>query len=102
MKTQSLGHYLLNQMGIKPKVEVEQKVSAPKPEKRQFLSPNQALVFFFLKDFIKENQYPPTRQEIATHFGYKSPNAAEEHLKALERKKVILLVKGTSRGIRIL
>lgn len=102
MKTQSLGQSLLNQMGIKPNVEVEQKAAITKPEKRQFLSPNQGLVLFFIKDFIKENQYPPTRQEIATHFGYKSPNAAEEHLKALERKKVIILVKGTSRGIRIL
>lgn len=44
---------------------------------------------------------PPTRAEIATAFGFKSPNAAEEHLRALARKGVIELVGNTSRGIRL-
>ncbi len=44
---------------------------------------------------------PPTRAEIASELGFKSANAAEEHLKALARKGVIELVSGTSRGIRL-
>ena len=44
---------------------------------------------------------PPTRAEIAAELGFKSPNAAEEHLQALARKGVIELVGGTSRGIRL-
>lgn len=44
---------------------------------------------------------PPTRAEIATALGFKSANAAEEHLKALARKGAIELVSGTSRGIRL-
>jgi repressor LexA len=44
---------------------------------------------------------PPTRAEIATELGFKSANAAEEHLQALARKGVIELVSGTSRGIRL-
>ena len=44
---------------------------------------------------------PPTRAEIATELGFRSANAAEEHLQALARKGVIELVSGTSRGIRL-
>src|SRR5690606_19721292 len=44
---------------------------------------------------------PPTRAEIAAELGFKSANAAEEHLQALARKGVIELVSGTSRGIRL-
>ena len=57
-------------------------------------------------DYIKHHQadtgFPPTRQEIATHMGFRSPNAAEEHLRALHRKNVIEVISGTSRGIRVL
>jgi repressor LexA len=45
---------------------------------------------------------PPTRAEIAQRLGFRSPNAAEEHLKALQRKGVIEIVSGASRGIRLL
>ena len=45
---------------------------------------------------------PPTRAEIAKELGFRSPNAAEEHLKALARKGVIEILSGTSRGIRLL
>ncbi len=45
---------------------------------------------------------PPTRAEIAQHMGFRSPNAAEDHLRALARKGIIELVPGTSRGIRLL
>ena len=44
---------------------------------------------------------PPTRAEIAAELGFKSPNAAEEHLQALARKGAIELLGGTSRGIRL-
>ncbi len=50
---------------------------------------------------ISQTGAPPTRAEIATKFGFKSANAAEEHLQALARKGVIELVSGTSRGIRL-
>lgn len=45
---------------------------------------------------------PPTRAEIASRMGFKSPNAAEDHLRALARKGIIELIPGTSRGIRLL
>lgn len=45
---------------------------------------------------------PPTRAEIAQRLGFRSPNAAEEHLKALARKGAIEIVSGASRGIRLL
>ncbi len=44
---------------------------------------------------------PPTRAEIARTLGFKSPNAAEEHLRALQRKGVIDLIPGASRGIQL-
>ena len=50
---------------------------------------------------IETTGAPPTRAEIATEFGFRSHNAAEEHLRALARKGVIELVGGTSRGIRL-
>lgn len=50
---------------------------------------------------IASNGAPPTRAEIAAEFGFRSPNAAEAHLRALERKGVIDLVSATSRGIRL-
>ena len=50
---------------------------------------------------IETTGAPPTRAEIATEFGFRSHNAAEQHLRALARKGVIELVGGTSRGIRL-
>jgi repressor LexA len=44
---------------------------------------------------------PPTRAEIARELGFKSANAAEEHLRALQKKGVLDLVPGASRGIRL-
>ena len=54
-----------------------------------------------LRDEIENNGYPPTRSEISKTFGFKSPNAAEDHLKALKKKGVLDLAAGTSRGITI-
>lgn len=65
------------------------------------LTPRQAEILAFIKSCIENNGYPPTRAEIAQKLGFKSPNAAEEHLKALARKGAIEMTPGASRGIRI-
>jgi len=66
------------------------------------LTPRQAEVLAFIRECIELEGMPPTRAEIAKKLGFKSANAAEEHLKALQRKGAIELVKGTSRGIQLL
>ncbi|MFP5506158.1 MAG: transcriptional repressor LexA [Gammaproteobacteria bacterium] len=66
------------------------------------LTPRQAEILDLIRASITERGSPPTRAEIAAAFGFKSPNAAEEHLKALARKGVIELLPGSSRGIRLL
>ncbi|EKO3687688.1 repressor LexA [Vibrio metschnikovii] len=66
------------------------------------LTPRQQQVFELIKSKIEETGMPPTRAEIARELGFRSANAAEEHLKALARKQVIEIVPGASRGIRIL
>ncbi len=65
------------------------------------LTKRQAEVLDLVKRHIDETGYPPTRAEIAAHLGFKSANAAEEHLKALARKGAIEMVPGASRGIRL-
>ena len=65
------------------------------------LTPRQQQIFDFIKDSISDTGMPPTRAEIANHFGFKSANAAEEHLKALAKKGYIEMLAGTSRGIRL-
>ena len=67
----------------------------------QKLTPRQAEILAFIKRCLEDNGYPPTRAEIAQELGFKSPNAAEEHLKALARKGAIEMTPGASRGIRI-
>ncbi|MDW6091262.1 transcriptional repressor LexA [Vibrio rhizosphaerae] len=66
------------------------------------LTPRQQQVFDLIKSRIEDSGMPPTRAEIAKELGFRSANAAEEHLKALARKQVIEIVPGASRGIRIL
>ena len=65
------------------------------------LTPRQAEILAFIKHSLERHGYPPTRAEIAQQLGFKSPNAAEEHLKALARKGAIEMIPGASRGIRI-
>jgi repressor LexA len=65
------------------------------------LTTRQQQVFDLIKENISETGMPPTRAEIATFFGFKSANAAEEHLKALAKKGYIEMLPGTSRGIRL-
>ncbi|MGF1738026.1 transcriptional repressor LexA [Photobacterium lutimaris] len=66
------------------------------------LTPRQQEVFDLIKAKIEDSGMPPTRAEIARELGFRSANAAEEHLKALARKEVIEIIPGASRGIRLL
>lgn len=66
------------------------------------LTKRQSEILTFLKTWIEDNGYPPTRAEIAKELGFKSPNAAEDHLKALARKGAIEMVPGASRGLKII
>ena len=66
------------------------------------LTARQEQVLQLIKSYADETGYPPTRAEIARILGYKSPNAAEEHIKALAKKGAIEIVPGASRGIRLL
>ncbi len=65
------------------------------------LTPRQQQILDLIQTALLQSGAPPTRAEIAAALGFKSANAAEEHLKALARKGVIELVSGTSRGIRL-
>ena len=65
------------------------------------LTSRQEEILEFIKDYQSETGYPPTRSEIAQKMGFKSPNAAEEHLRALARKGAIEMLPGTSRGLRL-
>ncbi|WP_193015486.1 transcriptional repressor LexA [Proteus sp. FME41] len=66
------------------------------------LTARQQQVYDLVRDHISQTGMPPTRAEIAAQLGFRSPNAAEEHLKALARKGVIEIISGASRGIRLL
>lgn len=66
------------------------------------LTPRQQQVFDLIKTKIDDCGMPPTRAEIARELGFRSANAAEEHLKALARKGVLEIIPGASRGIRLL
>ena len=66
------------------------------------LTPRQQQVFDLIKTKIDDYGMPPTRAEIARELGFRSANAAEEHLKALARKGVLEIIPGASRGIRLL
>jgi repressor LexA len=65
------------------------------------LTDRQTEILEFIRDTVKHTNMPPTRAEICITFGFKSPNAAEEHLRALARKGAIELTSGTARGIQL-
>lgn len=65
------------------------------------LTARQSQILRMIRRFMADAGRPPTRQEIAAALGFRSPNAAEEHLRALARKGAIELVPGASRGIRL-
>ncbi|MCR9184542.1 MAG: transcriptional repressor LexA [Halieaceae bacterium] len=65
------------------------------------LTQRQQQVLDIIRQHIDQTGYPPTRADIARELGFKSANAAEEHLKALARKGAIEIIAGASRGIRL-
>ena len=65
------------------------------------LTPSQSRILQFIRQTLEETGMPPTRAEIATAMQYRSANAAEEHLRTLERKGAIEILKGSARGIRL-
>ncbi|GAB5449970.1 MAG: transcriptional repressor LexA [Halioglobus sp.] len=65
------------------------------------LTARQQQVLDIVRQHIDDTGYPPTRADIARELGFKSANAAEEHLKALARKGAIEMIAGASRGIRL-
>ncbi len=65
------------------------------------LTPRQKQILEMIQLFIAETGMPPTRAEIAAELGFKSANAAEEHLRALQKKGVLELLPGASRGIQL-
>jgi repressor LexA len=65
------------------------------------LTPRQTEILRLIQRSVQETGMPPTRKEIAEELGFRSPNAAEEHLRALARKGVLALLPGASRGIQL-
>lgn len=65
------------------------------------LTPRQTEILRMIRQYTDANGFPPTRAEIARTLGFRSPNAAESHLRALEKKGAVELLPATSRGIRI-
>ncbi|RKT44822.1 transcriptional repressor LexA [Thiocapsa rosea] len=66
------------------------------------LTPRQRQILELIRSHIRETGVPPTRAEIARTFGFRSANAAEDHLRALARHGAIELTRGRSRGIRLI
>ena len=65
------------------------------------LTSQQHKILQFIRQAIEETGFPPTRAEIASALSFRSPNAAESHLRALQRKGVIEILQGAARGIRV-
>lgn len=68
----------------------------------QDLTPRQRQILELIRRHIRDTGFPPTRAEIAQALGFRSANAAEDHLRALARRGAIELQRGASRGIRLL
>ena len=65
------------------------------------LTSRQKEILTFISDHIDSAGFPPTRNDVSKHFGFRSPNAAQSHLRALEHKGVIRIEAGRSRGITL-
>lgn len=65
------------------------------------LTARQAQILKLIEEYTERSGFPPTRSDICEAMGFRSPNAAEEHLRALARKGVIEMIPGASRGIRL-
>jgi repressor LexA len=76
-------------------------MASPSITPHALLTPRQSEILEFIRNALTESGAPPTRDEIARAFGFRSLNAAEQHLQALQKKGLIELVSGTSRGIRL-
>ena len=63
------------------------------------LTSRQKEILDLIKDHLKEKGFPPTRADISRTLGFKSHNAAEQHLRAIEKKGFISILSGASRGI---
>ncbi len=72
-----------------------------KSSSTQNLTPRQQEILDFIRNNLEVFSVPPTRAEIASAFGFASPNAAEDHLRALAKKGAITLEPGSARGIRL-
>jgi len=68
---------------------------------RDSLTARQSQILDLIRGYIADEGCPPTRAEIANILGFRSPNAAEDHLRALQRKGYIEIIAGSSRGIRL-
>ena len=66
------------------------------------LTDRQSEILRLIRELTEVSGYPPTRAEIASRMGFRSVNAAEQHLRALEKKGAIEISSGASRGIRVL
>ena len=66
------------------------------------ITPQKNKVLNCIKVYIKETGFPPTRSDICKEMGFKSPNSAETHLRALEKKGFISIASGASRGILVI
>ena len=76
-------------------------MASPPITPHPLLTPRQSEILEFIRTALTESGAPPTRDEIARAFGFRSLNAAEQHLQALQKKGLLELVSGTSRGIRL-
>ena len=65
------------------------------------LTPRQQEILDWIRQYIDQSGMPPTRADLSRAMGFRSPNAAEQHLRTLERKGAIELLAGASRGIRL-
>jgi repressor LexA len=68
----------------------------------QALTPRQQQILDWIRSYIEQSGMPPTRADLSHAMGFKSPNAAEEHLRTLQRKGAIEMLRGASRGIRLI
>ena len=65
------------------------------------LTARQREILQFIVDFKRQNEMPPTRSEIARHFGFKVDNAAHEFVRALRKKGYLEIMPNTARGLRV-
>ena len=65
------------------------------------LTERQAEILRLIRELTEVSGFPPTRAEIARSMGFRSVNAAEQHLRALEKKGVLEILAGASRGLRV-